>query len=62
MMQRKLSVPATIFAHWRMVSSKATVAGGLAFKKYPFLQQLGLGEDNDGVYNGKWFANGEVST
>ena len=29
--------------------------------KYSFLKDLGLEKTNNGVYNGKWFANGEVS-
>ena len=29
--------------------------------KYSFLKELGLGEVNDGVYDGKWFGSGEVS-
>lgn len=27
---------------------------------YPFLEELGLKEDNVGVYDGEWNANGEV--
>ncbi len=27
---------------------------------YPFLKELGLKEHNDGVYYGKWAANGKV--
>ncbi|XP_042864012.1 alpha-aminoadipic semialdehyde dehydrogenase-like [Penaeus japonicus] len=30
--------------------------------KYAFLKDLGLEESNKGVFNGKWFANGEVVT
>lgn len=30
--------------------------------KYSFLKTLGLENKNCGVYNGKWFANGEVNT
>ena len=30
--------------------------------KYSFLKDLGLEKTNNGVYNGKWFANGEVSS
>ncbi|KAK3858063.1 hypothetical protein Pcinc_014684 [Petrolisthes cinctipes] len=30
--------------------------------KYAFLKELGLQENNKGVYNGKWFGNGEVVT
>jgi len=28
--------------------------------KYAFLKELGIEESNNGVFNGKWFANGEV--
>lgn len=28
--------------------------------RYAFLKDLGLSENNNGVYNGKWFANGET--
>lgn len=30
--------------------------------KYAFLKKLGLEETNLGVFNGKWFADGEVDT
>lgn len=30
--------------------------------KYSFLKELGLKEENVGVYDGKWDANGSVST
>ena len=30
--------------------------------RYAFLKELGLERTNLGVYNGKWFANGEVYT
>lgn len=29
--------------------------------KYSFLKELGLTEENSGVYDGKWNANGNVS-
>jgi len=29
--------------------------------KYSFLKELGLNEENVGVYDGKWDANGNVS-
>jgi aldehyde dehydrogenase family 7 protein A1 len=29
--------------------------------KYSFLKELGLKEENSGVYDGKWNANGNVS-
>lgn len=28
--------------------------------KYAWLKELGLSEDNDGVYNGNWGGKGEV--
>lgn len=31
-------------------------------KKHSFLKELGLNEENLGVYDGKWDANGNVST
>jgi hypothetical protein len=34
----------------------------LSFKRYPFLTELGLQEDNLGVFNGKWFGSGSVHT
>lgn len=34
----------------------------LTFNEYPFLKELGLQEDNLGVYAGKWFGNGTVHT
>ena len=30
--------------------------------KYAFLKELGLKETNAGVFNGSWFANGEVNS
>ncbi|KAG7402312.1 Aldehyde dehydrogenase 7 member B4 [Phytophthora boehmeriae] len=35
---------------------------GGSFSQFPFLEELGLKEENHGVYNGKWFGNGEVYT
>jgi len=37
-------------------------AGPLTFSKYPFLKELGLAEENNGVYNGRWGGNGAVVT
>eukprot|EP01114_Cavostelium_apophysatum_P023008 TRINITY_DN852_c0_g1_i1.p1 TRINITY_DN852_c0_g1~~TRINITY_DN852_c0_g1_i1.p1 ORF type:complete len:517 (-),score=145.41 TRINITY_DN852_c0_g1_i1:67-1617(-) len=34
----------------------------LNYNKYPFLKELGLEEDNLGVYCGKWFGNGSTYT
>lgn len=28
--------------------------------RYAFLKELGLAENNSGVFNGKWFGNGET--
>lgn len=33
-----------------------------ALANFPFLKDLGLKEENHGVYNGEWFGNGEVYT
>jgi hypothetical protein len=41
----------------RMSSSKYLISNS-AYK--PFLNELGLEEENFGVFDGKWFANGEV--
>jgi len=34
----------------------------LTFNEYPFLKELGLQEENFGVYNGQWMGNGPVIT
>jgi aldehyde dehydrogenase family 7 protein A1 len=34
----------------------------LTFNEYPFLKELGLEEENDGCYNGKWGGKGKVLT
>lgn len=34
----------------------------LTFSEYPFLKELGLAEENQGVYNGKWAGSGEFLT
>ncbi|OQR98335.1 aldehyde dehydrogenase family 7 member A1 [Achlya hypogyna] len=34
----------------------------LAYNKYPFLAELGLKEENLGVFDGEWFGNGPVFT
>ncbi len=41
----------------RRMSSKYLISNS-AYK--PFLNELGLEEENLGVFDGKWFANGEV--
>ena len=41
----------------------ATMAEELTYNDYPFLKELGLGEDNDGVFDGtSWGGSGEVVT
>eukprot|EP00227_Mantoniella_beaufortii_P003113 CAMPEP_0197612940 /NCGR_PEP_ID=MMETSP1326-20131121/58240_1 /TAXON_ID=1155430 /ORGANISM="Genus nov. species nov., Strain RCC2288" /LENGTH=62 /DNA_ID=CAMNT_0043181755 /DNA_START=117 /DNA_END=301 /DNA_ORIENTATION=+ len=37
-------------------------AEALTFSDYPFLAELGLEEENPGVYNGTWGGKGEVYT
>lgn len=34
----------------------------LTFSEYPFLKELGLAEDNPGVYNGQWGGSGDFVT
>jgi len=34
----------------------------LTFNEYPFLKELGLEEENQGMYNGKWGGSGEFHT
>mgnify|MGYP007125564147 CR=1 FL=1 len=34
----------------------------LTFNAYPFLKELGLEEENAGVFCGEWFGNGPVIT
>ncbi|PRP76506.1 aldehyde dehydrogenase [Planoprotostelium fungivorum] len=34
----------------------------LTFKDYPFLKELGIEEENEGVYDGEWFGSGEYFT
>eukprot|EP01117_Protostelium_nocturnum_P014614 TRINITY_DN557_c0_g1_i1.p1 TRINITY_DN557_c0_g1~~TRINITY_DN557_c0_g1_i1.p1 ORF type:complete len:514 (+),score=227.72 TRINITY_DN557_c0_g1_i1:121-1662(+) len=34
----------------------------LTLNNYPFLKELGIEEENLGVYNGKWFGSGDVFT
>jgi aldehyde dehydrogenase family 7 protein A1 len=34
----------------------------LSYSEYPFLKELGLEEENLGVYNGKWSGSGEFLT
>lgn len=44
----------------RIAAATMSSAGrALTFKNYPWLAELGLGEDNAGVYDGEWFGNGE---
>lgn len=34
----------------------------LTYSEYPFLKELGLEEENLGVYNGKWGGSGDFLT
>jgi aldehyde dehydrogenase family 7 protein A1 len=34
----------------------------LTYSEYPFLKELGLEEENLGVYNGKWCGSGDFIT
>lgn len=42
--------------------SKKQNVGPLTFSEYPFLKELGLEEENPGVYNGKWGGSGDYIT
>jgi aldehyde dehydrogenase family 7 protein A1 len=42
--------------------SLASQAGALTFDKYPFLKELGLAAENQGVFNGKWSGSGDWFT
>eukprot|EP00052_Salpingoeca_macrocollata_P022294 m.193392 g.193392 ORF g.193392 m.193392 type:complete len:551 (-) comp21764_c0_seq1:1528-3180(-) len=48
----------------RLLSTRPAQRGSesLSFSKYPFLRELGLQEENDGVFNGEWTGNGPVVT
>jgi len=46
----------------RQMATAAAASGPLTFSKYPFLKELGLAEENNGVYNGRWGGNGPVVT
>ncbi len=40
----------------------ARLQSALTYAQYPFLKELGLKEENHGVFDGKWFGNGPVFT
>lgn len=40
---------------------RMSVASG-RLAQFPFLEELGLKEENHGVYNGEWFGSGDVYT
>lgn len=44
-------------ATWRRSASSAAAA---AMQKYPFLAELGIEEENPGVFNGTWGGSGEL--
>lgn len=43
-------------------SAGAQLARGLSYSKYPFLRDLGLNEENHGVFNGQWGGSGDLVT
>jgi len=46
----------------RHVNLTAIRAASTNFSRYPFLKELGLQEENAGVFDGEWFGSGEVVT
>lgn len=46
----------------RLSQPQRSLLRQMSTAKYPFLQELGLSDENLGVYNGEWFGNGEVYT
>ena len=36
------------------------MAEELTYSQFPFLKELGIEEENAGVFNGKWFGSGET--
>ena len=55
--------PAGIAARALSTSGAALSDEALTYSKYPFLKELGLGEDNVGCFDGKkWEANGPMHT
>eukprot|EP00053_Salpingoeca_punica_P008966 m.80123 g.80123 ORF g.80123 m.80123 type:complete len:535 (+) comp14825_c0_seq1:5573-7177(+) len=45
----------------RLFSASSCVGSKTQFSKFPFLKELGLQEENQGVYSGSWYANGTVT-
>lgn len=42
--------------------SRRCMATELTYNKYPFLKELGIKENNYGVFNGEWFGSGDTWT
>lgn len=38
-----------------------TIMSDLEYAQYPFLKELGIEEENLGVFNGEWIANGPMA-
>ncbi|KAF4042083.1 Aldehyde dehydrogenase family [Phytophthora infestans] len=51
----------SVFVMTQLARRRMSVASG-RLAQFPFLEELGLKEENHGVYNGKWFGNGDVYT
>ena len=49
------------FTRFRIVRTMSSQSFLVDHPRYAFLKDLGLQSHNQGVYNGKWFANGMVS-
>ena len=44
------------------VSRRAMASSSTRIAQFPFLSELGLKDENHGVYNGQWFGSGDVYT
>lgn len=55
------SKPIKYFKSFRLISLRKSSSFLINNNKYSFLKELGLNEENAGVYDGKWDANGDVS-
>jgi hypothetical protein len=46
----------------RLATTVAGAGAPLTFDRHPFLRELGLAQDNPGVYHGRWGGRGPVVT
>lgn len=55
-LSRTAAVRTAVSSPYSLLFARAMSSAGLTFAKYPFLKNLGLSENNAGVYNGKFEA------